>query len=487
MTAMSLSDQLYSGVRVLDIRCRRSGDMFTIHHGAVYQYANFNDVLFTVKGFLTVNPSETILMRLKEEYLPSKDTVLSFEQIFLKYYNNPIYQGIFWTGYNNSINESYARSRGSRRVAVSNADVSSAQDPLLRELRGKVVLLDDMPRSTATQTYGIDYGTLVAQDDWYLPGPCELGWKWDRVTAALNASSTEAYGLDKNATRIHVNFLSASGGSFPYFFASGKSSPGTCEPAAPCVCFPATKCDVPGFWRGPLGIKLYKGVNELVYDWPAWDTSSPRRTGIVLADFPDGHLIQRITEQNSFMYVGTVYDMRPAHVDGLAKCVQVPAADGASARISTSSGSGTITGSGGPQQLQQWDCDDGSPAQRFTFVLYNASGSTSGGSVSDGYQQYAEIRAAEGALCLGVDGASKENGAGVVAGACGSGGAGGDSPAQWFVPLPVDGGFAFMNVNSGKCVDLTGWSKENGAALQQWDCSLMGNQVFKLRHRMAAF
>ena len=45
--SLRLSAQLSSGIRALDIRCRHFNNKFPIHHGSVYQHANFNDVLTT--------------------------------------------------------------------------------------------------------------------------------------------------------------------------------------------------------------------------------------------------------------------------------------------------------------------------------------------------------------------------------------------------------------------------------------------------------
>jgi 1-phosphatidylinositol phosphodiesterase len=71
----SLNDQLTMGIRALDIRCRHINNTFAIHHGQIYENATFgNDVLAVCRSFLLSHPSETILMRVKEEYDASGDT-----------------------------------------------------------------------------------------------------------------------------------------------------------------------------------------------------------------------------------------------------------------------------------------------------------------------------------------------------------------------------------------------------------------------------
>ncbi|KAG5264390.1 hypothetical protein AALO_G00253270 [Alosa alosa] len=69
----SLAQQLHAGVRFLDVRVRHVGGNLTIHHGISYQYAHFGDVLQGVDAFLKEHPSETVLMRLREELSETGD------------------------------------------------------------------------------------------------------------------------------------------------------------------------------------------------------------------------------------------------------------------------------------------------------------------------------------------------------------------------------------------------------------------------------
>lgn len=81
---LSLSDQLNAGVRFVDIRCRHVNNAFVIHHGPVYQNANFDGVLNATFAFLNNNPGETVILSVKEEYDPS-DNARSFEKTFDAY------------------------------------------------------------------------------------------------------------------------------------------------------------------------------------------------------------------------------------------------------------------------------------------------------------------------------------------------------------------------------------------------------------------
>jgi 1-phosphatidylinositol phosphodiesterase len=81
---LTLPDQLNAGIRFIDIRCRHISNVFAIHHGNVYQNAYFGDVLNATMAFLNANPSEAVIMSVKEEYDPSGNT-RSFEQTFDSY------------------------------------------------------------------------------------------------------------------------------------------------------------------------------------------------------------------------------------------------------------------------------------------------------------------------------------------------------------------------------------------------------------------
>lgn len=81
---LAIADQLNAGVRFLDIRCRHIDNSFTIHHGAIYQNLNFDDVLKACYSFLDSHPTETIIMSVKEEYNAS-NTSRTFEKTFDSY------------------------------------------------------------------------------------------------------------------------------------------------------------------------------------------------------------------------------------------------------------------------------------------------------------------------------------------------------------------------------------------------------------------
>ncbi|MEU3481420.1 phosphatidylinositol-specific phospholipase C [Streptomyces sp. NPDC033754] len=110
----TIAQQLDSGIRFLDIRCRVTGGSFAIHHGASYQNMMFGDVLVACRAFLAAHPSETVLMRVKQEY--SEESDATFRAVF----------------------DDYLDARGWRPLFRIGDGL-----PLLGEARGRVVLLAD--------------------------------------------------------------------------------------------------------------------------------------------------------------------------------------------------------------------------------------------------------------------------------------------------------------------------------------------------------
>ncbi|MCD9146031.1 phosphatidylinositol-specific phospholipase C [Streptomyces albireticuli] len=108
--------QLNHGIRYLDIRCRAIEGSFAIHHGPFYQEKMFGDVLEICNGFLKENPSETILMRIQQEY--SEVSGEDFQAIFRDYLDKRGWGSLFY---------------------VSNSF------PKLGSARGKVILMSGWP------------------------------------------------------------------------------------------------------------------------------------------------------------------------------------------------------------------------------------------------------------------------------------------------------------------------------------------------------
>ena len=65
--SLSIEDQLYIGVRFFDIRLQLVGDDFNVVHSFVDQATDFDDVLVEMVDFITENPSEFLIVSIKED------------------------------------------------------------------------------------------------------------------------------------------------------------------------------------------------------------------------------------------------------------------------------------------------------------------------------------------------------------------------------------------------------------------------------------
>ncbi|KOG09742.1 MULTISPECIES: phosphatidylinositol-specific phospholipase C [Streptomyces] len=163
----TIAQQLDSGIRFLDVRCRVTGGSFAIHHGASYQNMMFGDVLVACRDFLAAHSSETVLMRVKQEY--SQESDATFRAVFDDYLDRRGWRPLFRIG-----------------------DTL----PLLGEARGRVVLLADnggLP--------GLRWGgpAFSVQDDWNaLPDA-----KYPKIQAHFRTAAAQPGPL-------YVNFVSTS-------------------------------------------------------------------------------------------------------------------------------------------------------------------------------------------------------------------------------------------------------------------------------------
>ncbi|MFJ9434372.1 phosphatidylinositol-specific phospholipase C [Streptomyces sp. NPDC101490] len=164
----TIAQQLDSGVRFLDVRCRVTGGSFAIHHGASYQNMMFGDVLGACRDFLAAHPSETVLMRVKQEH--SEESDATFRAVF----------------------DDYLDVRGWRSLFRIGDTV-----PLLGEARGRIVLIADNGGLPGLK-WG-DRSALALQDDWNaLPDP-----KYAKIEAHFRAAV-------ERPGPLYVNFVSTS-------------------------------------------------------------------------------------------------------------------------------------------------------------------------------------------------------------------------------------------------------------------------------------
>ncbi len=255
--AATLTAQLNAGIRMIDIRARvNTGNTFTIHHGATYQNANFDDVLAKLSDFLGAHPGESVVVRLKQECTGELGSCTdasgqsSFQDIFDGYVSRR--PALFWT-------PSVTRSAG-------------AAMPTLGQIRGRVVLaVLNGPRGGVIEHYGLgqfagwhDGSSAYVQDEYNVPSVGAIATKRDQVRRFLDTTSAADPSL------MYVNF--ASGASV---FAQPQQVAG-----------------------GALGVQ---GVDPflLIYLNEGPEVHTPVvRTGALMLDFPGGGLIDKIVSRN---------------------------------------------------------------------------------------------------------------------------------------------------------------------------------------------
>uniref|UniRef100_A0A8C5DJT1 1-phosphatidylinositol phosphodiesterase-like n=2 Tax=Gouania willdenowi TaxID=441366 RepID=A0A8C5DJT1_GOUWI len=166
----SLASQLRAGIRFLDIRVRHVNGNLTLHHGVSYQRGHLGHVLEGVSDFLQEYPSETVLMRLKEEFSETYDIYGAVVDYIHRY----AHWDLLWH---------------SRLV------------PSMGEARGKLIILQDF----AGPDLGMRYGSLDIADDWKVPTLLHVEEKWLSVHEHLETT------LTGNRTQIFLTYSSGAG------------------------------------------------------------------------------------------------------------------------------------------------------------------------------------------------------------------------------------------------------------------------------------
>ncbi|MDG4859483.1 phosphatidylinositol-specific phospholipase C [Streptomyces sp. T-3] len=170
----TIAQQLASGVRFLDVRCRAIDGSFAIHHGAAFQNLMFGDVLVACRDFLAAQPGETVLMRVKQEY--SEVGNAEFAGIFNDYLDRRGWRSLFLIG--NGL-------------------------PQLGAARGKVVLIADNGGLPGGLRWG-DSAVFDLQDDYQ----AEPFAKWPKVEAQFRQAAQEP-------GKQYINFVSCAAGLPP--------------------------------------------------------------------------------------------------------------------------------------------------------------------------------------------------------------------------------------------------------------------------------
>jgi 1-phosphatidylinositol phosphodiesterase len=242
-----LKTQLEAGIRYIDIRCTVVNNTLLVHHEDKYTGFTYTYVLQTLFKFLTQNPSETILMRLKEES-DAINSTLTFEEAF-NYYR---------------LNDSNT-APGCAKHFWKPPTPGPTTIPALGELRGKVFIIQNFGDNPAP--YGICYNspTLVIEDDYDLDSLADLGSKFTAITENMEAAGN---GSVKEDGLLYLSHLSASVGVLPIDAAAGTRN------------------------------HSVKGENDMVGTWLDGNVGGNGTTGVVIIDFPGEKLVDAILQRN---------------------------------------------------------------------------------------------------------------------------------------------------------------------------------------------
>lgn len=262
--ASSLRVQLEAGIRALDIRCRHYRDSFPIHERLVYLNTDLGGVLTTVQSFLTDYPSETVLVHIVEEYDASGNS-RSFEDTFISYKN--AFSSLIWT--------------------------PTTQNPSLGMVRGKVVIIQNF----AGAVHGLLYGSFTTIEH------KKYSTNWDQHDRWISIKTFIADTAAAKSSRL--SFWTGSIWSFPYFCASGKSSPQNGAPRLPTgLTTPGFKSYYPDFPRVACFIGIctiaFEGINILASNYISANGFS--YLGIVFTDFAGDVLISNFISLNGNLF-----------------------------------------------------------------------------------------------------------------------------------------------------------------------------------------
>ncbi|WP_194165807.1 phosphatidylinositol-specific phospholipase C domain-containing protein [Shewanella sp. YLB-07] len=262
---LSITQQLNSGIRFLDIELIHKYGSFVVPDGTLFHETMFGEILDEVSLFLLQNPSEFIFINVSGyDKHKNKHNDRSFKDTFNDYVNR--YSNIIWS--NDGIIQT------------------------IESARGKIVFIQDLP-NVKNNKFGVPYSSFDTQDSNFVSTNWKLYSKWEKVKSQLIKSD-----IVKSKT---MNYLNASGGSFPYFVASGHSSPGTNSPRlATGLTTPWWKHSYKDFPRVSCFIGFctiaFEGTNVLTTNWIV--KHQPSYTGIVVSDFPGVNLINAVINAN---------------------------------------------------------------------------------------------------------------------------------------------------------------------------------------------
>ena len=180
---------------------------------------------------------------------------------------------------------------------------------MLRDIRGQIVILDDT-KTNPNVAFGLNFNQFNVHESFYMNDNSYLYSHWENIKKQLNSACDLHYSdgevrpvsaCNKSYKGNIINYITGTGGSFSYFVASGKSSPGNHDPKLltgyTSLLWPDIYPDFPrvGCFLGTCSIP-YVGTNELVMTYII--KHQPSYVGIIVADYPGHCLISNVIFSN---------------------------------------------------------------------------------------------------------------------------------------------------------------------------------------------
>ncbi|KJZ72977.1 hypothetical protein HIM_07549 [Hirsutella minnesotensis 3608] len=274
----ALADQLRAGLRYFDIRARLRDGELRVYHADGDTGFGLADVLLAMFAFLDENPSEALVMRLKQEGPPirvpgaANDTAAaaaSFEDVFNRY---------------RLVDK--VTSPGAARHLHMYDPRRDGPIPTLGQLRSKILLLQNFPSAGhADARYGIAWEgpQMVLEDAWVVPDLYHLADKWVAIRNGLSAAAQAPL----SDPRLYIAHISASVGVLPIDAAAG--------PANRSI---TGMNDMTAQW-----LLDYRGHKDLV-----------PRVGVVIFDFPGHRAIEAVLAWNKIQPTLPTRRLGPAPV-----------------------------------------------------------------------------------------------------------------------------------------------------------------------------
>ncbi|OAA58332.1 Phosphatidylinositol-specific phospholipase [Cordyceps fumosorosea ARSEF 2679] len=245
----NLSTQLAAGLRYFDVRARLRDNELHIYHGDGDTGFSYQDVLLNMFNFLEAHPSETLVIRVKQEGTPiGEHNTRTFEEAF-NYYR-----------YQSALTAKQAYRYFYKWDPA-------APLPTLGDLRSKILVLQNFPAdgNGPANKYGIAWegNQMVLEDLWEIPDVNHLSDKWNAIRDALTKTASDPQ--DNKA--LYLSHISASVGVLPIEAAAGPKN------------------------------RTVVGMNDETGRWlEAGDQNG--RTGIVIFDFPGKRGIEAVLARN---------------------------------------------------------------------------------------------------------------------------------------------------------------------------------------------